>query len=559
MQKTCTNPWCNTSFEVTDQDIKFYDKISPVFAGKKYQIPSPTMCPSCRLQRRFAFRNARQFYNRKCDLTGKDIISIYAPGTPYKVYDSDEWWSDRWDPKEYGREFDFSLPFFEQFDELIRGVPRPNLMREQCENCKYAHNTTRSRNCYLCPMLFYGEDCYYVSMSSNCKSVVDSQSLLNCELCYDTLHTQDSYGCIACQDCMSCTDCSFCFDCTGCEKCIGCIGLNRKKLHVFNAPVTEEKYKEYRDRFRSFSIYRKMWQHTRETWKDAPRRSSLQISSENCTGNHIYNSRNAHHCFQVNDCEDSKYCHNAKQFKDSMDVFGALMGGELQYECSAAGGGVHTLFAYLSWHNSDCYYLNYCHNSHDLFGCIGLRHAEYCILNKQYTKEEYEALVPQIIDHMSKTGEWGYFFPPSISPYYYNETYATDYFSLSKEEVQSKGWKWKDEAIEIPKVEKVIPAERLPDSTDDIPDDVLNWAIKCEKTGRPFIITKQELEFYRKMGLPVPRLSPGERFRARLARCNPRRLWKRQCEKCEKEIQTTYSPDRKETVYCEDCYLKEVY
>jgi hypothetical protein len=25
---------------------------------------------------------------------------------------------------------------------------------------------------------------------------------------------------------------------------------------------------------------------------------------------------------------------------------------------------------------------------------------EYCILNKQYTKEEYEILVPKIIEHM---------------------------------------------------------------------------------------------------------------------------------------------------------------
>jgi len=31
---------------------------------------------------------------------------------------------------------------------------------------------------------------------------------------------------------------------------------------------------------------------------------------------------------------------------------------------------------------------------------------KYCILNKQYSKEEYEELVPKIIEHMQKTGEW---------------------------------------------------------------------------------------------------------------------------------------------------------
>lgn len=42
-------------------------------------------------------------------------------------------------------------------------------------------------------------------------------------------------------------------------------------------------------------------------------------------------------------------------------------------------------------------YAQFCHNSNNLFGCISLRKKDYCILNKKYTKEEYHALVPQII------------------------------------------------------------------------------------------------------------------------------------------------------------------
>ena len=111
----------------------------------------------------------------------------------------------------------------------------------------------------------------------------------------------------------------------------------------------------------------------------------------------------------------------------------------------------------------------------------------------------------------------------------------------------------------MPQVAKIIPAEKLPDSIDDIPDDVLNWAVRCEATGRPFRIIKQELEFYRKMRLPVPRLHPDERHRRRMALRNPRKLWKRPCGKCGKEMETTYAPERPEIVYCESCYLQEVY
>ncbi len=160
---------------------------------------------------------------------------------------------------------------------------------------------------------------------------------------------------------------------------------------------------------------------------------------------------------------------------------------------------------------------------------------------------------------MRKAGEWGEFFPVAISPFTYNESVAQEYFPLTREEVEEHGWKWKEEKDEMPKVSKVIPAQKLPDSIEEVPDDILNWAIECEATKRPFKIIRQELDFYRKMRLPIPHFHPDERHRRRMALRNPRKLWKRSCAKCGKEIETTYAPERPEIVYCENCYLKEVY
>lgn len=42
-------------------------------------------------------------------------------------------------------------------------------------------------------------------------------------------------------------------------------------------------------------------------------------------------------------------------------------------------------------------------------------------------------------------------------------------------------------------------------------------------------------------------------------RRNPHKLFSRTCAKCGKSIQTTYSPERPEVVYCEQCYLAAVY
>jgi len=199
--------------------------------------------------------------------------------------------------------------------------------------------------------------------------------------------------------------------------------------------------------------------------------------------------------------------------------------------------------------------------------------------------------------------EWGEFFPPSLSPFGYNETVAMEYYPLTKEEALSKGFNWSDYEPPPPKVEKILNQEqmkKLPDNIKDIPDDILNWALTCEVTNKPYRIIKQELQFYREHNLPIPRRHPDQRHKDRMALRNPRKLWNRQCDcrnpkrkhssvilsgakeshgiacltgkqvtppsgtrndeqRCSNTFQTTYAPDRPEIVYCEDCYLKEVY
>lgn len=136
--KTCQH--CSASFPITDKDMEFYEKVSPVFSGKKYSIPTPTLCPDCRQQRRLSFRNERKLYKRKCDATGRDIISIYSPDKPFKVYHQDFWWSDKWDAMEYGRDFDFSKSFFEQFQELNHTVPTQAIyLDNRMENSDYCN------------------------------------------------------------------------------------------------------------------------------------------------------------------------------------------------------------------------------------------------------------------------------------------------------------------------------------------------------------------------------------------------------------------------------------
>jgi hypothetical protein len=233
--------------------------------------------------------------------------------------------------------------------------------------------------------------------------------------------------------------------------------------------------------------------------------------------------------------------------------------GELQYETHGCNLGYNLYACSKSYECNNTHLSEYCFSCADCFGCFGLRRKKHCILNKQYTREEYEELVPEIIHSMGRNDEYGEFFPEHFSPFAYNETVAQEYFPLIKEEVLKRGWKWKDRKDDVPKVDRIIPASQVPDTIGGITDDIINWAIECPVTKRPFRIIKQELDFYRQMNLPIPRLHPDERHKRRMMFRNPRKLWKRACGKCGKEIASTYAPDRTETVYCEQCYLEAVY
>jgi hypothetical protein len=69
---------------------------------------------------------------------------------------------------------------------------------------------------------------------------------------------------------------------------------------------------------------------------------------------------------------------------------------------------------------------------------VGLRNKEYCIFNKQYTKEAYEELVVKIIEYMKTTGERGEFFNPSYAPFGYNETIAQNDSPLLQSEATQR-------------------------------------------------------------------------------------------------------------------------
>lgn len=240
-----------------------------------------------------------------------------------------------------------------------------------------------------------------------------------------------------------------------------------------------------------------------------------------------------------------------------------------------------------------------CFSSSDLFGCIGLRHKKFCILNKVYSESEFKKLREKIINQMNEIPykdakgriyKYGEFFPIEMSPFAYNNTVTQEHFPLSSKIIKEEGYAWYEN--EERNYKPTVSFVDLPQSIGEVFDTITNEIISCEAYEEDadeaqkhnctiaFKIIKPELDFYRKMNLPLPTKCPNSRHYDRIKQRNPLKLWQRNCEcagaesddknyknftshihsqnHCPNKFETAYSPDRKEIVYCESCYNNEV-
>jgi len=562
--KICQN--CKKDFTIEPDDFGFYEKI---------KVPPPTFCPECRLQRRFAVRNERNLYHRNCGLCKKSIISMYSADKPFPVYCHDCWWGDGWNPMDYAVEYDFSKPFFKQFSFLLSKVPRPNLIESNTKNCNYCNYFADGKDCYLCFGSIEVESCLYGSPYQS-KYCVDTFLTRESEYAYQCIDCEKLSRSMFCQDCTNSLDLIYCFDCKNCQDCIGCVGLRGQKYHIFNKSYSREEYLKEKARLfeNTRAGFEKVLNKFNELKVKFSHKFSTILQSVNVSGDHIVQSKNAHNCFDIKRCEDVRYC---KQIIDAKDVRDAnyCEFGEMCYEYIGFWKINNVKFSNTCGDCSACTYSDFCSNSSYLFGAISLRNKSYCILNKQYTKEEYEKMIPKILEHMDsmpykdekrRIYKYGEFFPSELSPFSYNETIAQEYFPLTKEQALEQGYKWKDK--ENRNYEIDIKAGKIPNDIKEVDDSILGKVIECEHKGKcneqcteAFKIISAELQFYQRMNLSIPHLCPNCRHYERLKQRNPLKLWHRKCmhEGCSNEFETSYAPDRSEIVYCEKCYQKEVY
>jgi len=573
-KRICQN--CKIDFEITQDDMGFYERI---------KVPPPTFCPECRFVRRLMWRNEGFFRKANCNLCDKNILTNNSTFNTFPIYCSDCWYSDKWDAVQYGLDYDFSKNFFIQWSELLNKTPNINMWALGNINSEYANYTGYSKNIYLSNATNC-EDIMYSRLIDKSKNCSDCYYTSNSDFCYENFATRKIYNSSFLNNCNDCVDSFFLFDCRNCSNCFMCHNLRNKTYCIRNIQYSKEDYEKLvKENIGSFSFINRSKKEFYELIKKGVHKFANIVNSLNISGDNIINSKNALNCFMIEGGENVKNCWRMfGKLKDSYDISGGLS-NELCYESSlSADGGYLSKFFSHSKGNKNTELIHLCLNCSDCFGCVGLNSKQYCILNKQYTREQYEEMVPKIIKHMSDMSyidskgivyKYGEFFPSELSPFCYNETIAQEYYPLTKKQAISQGYRWKDKEERNYDID--IKNSDIPDNINDIDVSIINKVIECahstslghsghkgdcnHQCTEAFKIIPPEYQFYKRMNLPIPHLCPNCRHYERLDQRNPLKLWHRQCMKegCTNEFETSYAPDRPEIVYCEKCYQQEVY
>lgn len=534
------------SFSVSARDIEQYHSLG---------VPLPTVSPLVRLRRLRAAVGGLDLFKRT-QPNGQTLISMIDPGSSVPVLSADAWHADSFDAMIYGRPFQSGTPFFDQWLALSNTVPRPAMIQDgQSENSPWALYSTSTKNGYFTYGGMENEDLSYADFCVAAKHSSDISLVYRSTHCYDSVLLSECSRVAFSERCEGCSNVLFSLGCKNCTDCFGCTNLRGKKYCFLNEQLSAE---EYKTRLAEIDLTDaaiiEAWRTTikEKLWNQAYRKAGTINGSEDAHGDDLVDCKHVEG-ISMHSAERVYHSFTLSNVKDTVDL-------ALGFELERCANLVNSLKGY------ENKMVNMCDSCVDVeyselltacehcFGCIGLTRKQFCILNTQYTEEEYWKLVDQLKTEMLERGEYGQFFPYRVSPWAYNTSHADALFPLTETDAQTLGARWYSFATE--RSVSVLPITALPSQLSETTDAILNNAYQCPASGRAFRIVKPELALHRDLGIALPRLHPTVRRKQRAKQLFPATLIERTCTDCGASLLTRIPSSHPSSILCELCYEK---
>lgn len=291
--------------------------------------------------------------------------------------------------------------FFSELQKLILSQPKRPLTIINCENCEFCNEVYNSKNLIYCFDAYNSSDSFYLFDSAQCASCGDCDYAVESELCYESADPFKCFNCDFVNYCANLRDSMFCEWCWNGNDLFGCVNLINKSFCIFNRQLTETEYREKVKEYRKWPPG-KVLAYVEEIKKQFPLTQTIAAHNENSDyGNYVHYCKNCYLCFDVahdGNCGylyDSFYCNNCHDLT-------YIGNTEVAYQAVDCANLFNCNYVVHSSYCHDSSYLFNCYNVKNSLGCVGLKNKQYCILNRQFSKEEYERLNSHILTELNK-------------------------------------------------------------------------------------------------------------------------------------------------------------
>lgn len=404
---------------------------------------------------------------------------------------------------------------FSQFQNLLQTVPQPQTIHfSDNENSGYSHCVFASRNIYMSFTVIEDvENCLYsFSVKTGSRNVYNSLLVReHSENIFESKAIIQSFNVFYSHYISNSSNIRFSSNLIGCDECLFCHDLENKKHCIYNKQYSPTEYAQekiqllqQKDRFgsRQDSISN-VWSNS---WSNAVDGSFIIHSEHIQNGYCVYDIKHAKNVILVWWRTTGEHIYSTllitPPFENAYGVMSSWTWCSHVYNSIHINGGSYIFYSQLLTNCSYC------------IGCIWLKNKEFCIFNKQYTKDEWHMKAEEILKKMNEEGALGEFFPGWMCPFYYNDTVA--YLlnpSITKEEVTKLGYLRRDEAVkvDIPSNVEVVKTNELgvyewysSEWVRHIDPSILDKII-VDQQGNYYRIVRMEYDFLVKYSLPLPR------------------------------------------------------
>lgn len=281
--------------------------------------------------------------------------------------------------------------FYKELKRIITSYPKRPQDTVASENCDYATSV------YYCNNVYHGfdvnnsKDSAYIQSSLLCVNCFDVDYTVECELTFESIDAFKCYNCTYLEDCGNMRDADYCSRSSNCHDVFGCVRLKNKSFCIFNRQLSEADYREKVKEYKKWPA-EKVWAEVVKIQDRFPVTQTHEDFNQNTPfGNYIYYNKDCYMCFDATNNESCAYIYEGHKNKMCYDI---SLSGESQLSYEFIDSALLFNCNYAMWSKScqDSWYMMSCFDVKDSIGCFGLNHRQYCILNRQLSKEDYERI-----------------------------------------------------------------------------------------------------------------------------------------------------------------------